>query len=86
MPIENPRAGDAWITAINFAFVTENRLLEVGTEWLFQQVMQRLVEGHSFSSPLYQIAETEEVAELRVKDSEKRGGLVLGAVARRTHA
>jgi hypothetical protein len=50
------------------AFVTENRLLEVGTEWLFEQIVQRLVEGHSFSSPLYQIAETEEVAELRVKE------------------
>ena len=28
------------------AFVTEDRLLEVWTEWLFKQGMQRLVEGH----------------------------------------
>lgn len=33
------------------AFVTENRLLEIGTEWSFEQVVQKLVEGHSFSSP-----------------------------------
>jgi len=68
------------------AFVTENRLLEVGTEWLFKQVVQRLVKGHSFSSPLYQIAVTgKEVAELRV-NARVKNVADLGLVARLTHA